>query len=478
MQRTSSTETVSLDAVQIAAKRSVALRSVLAASGITLLKLVTGIATGSLGMLSEAAHSAVDLLAAGITLFSVRLSDKPADEDHTYGHGKVESLSAFFETLLMVVSCVWIVSEAVRRLLGKHLELRISIWPVVVLLLSIAVDWTRSRQLNQVAKASRSEALAADAMHFGTDIWSSVAVLVGLAASFAGKYWNIHGLEYADPIAALIVSVIILYVSWHMARRTIDALLDRTPPEMRRSVIRAIGNVKGVVQIDRVRMRQSGPRYFADVTVGIARNQTFLRSEEMVVAITHAVQSVVPEMDVVVHTVPVATGEESIFDRIRAVAQRRGLSIHEVTVQAFNSGLHVEQHLELPETTTLRDAHEVVTRLEAEIVHELPEIASIATHIESEDATVEHPEPMEDAALEDALRDAARKFSEVMDVHDVVIRRVADRIQMSCHCTMADAMEMGDVHRVISELEAELRRNRPDVSRLLIHPEPATDNCR
>lgn len=480
MERGAPPQTMQEQTTQISAsKRLVALQSVLAAAGITLLKLVTGVLTGSLGMLSEAAHSGVDLIAAAITLFSIRLSDKPADEDHTYGHGKVESLSAFVETVLMVVSCIWIVTEAVRRLMGiTHVALRISVWPVLVLLLSILVDWTRSRQLGKVARASHSLALEADALHFSTDIWSSVAVLLGLGASFAGEHWHIRALEYADPVAALLVSLIILQVSWRMARQTIDTLLDRTTPEMRSKVVRAIAEVEGVVQVDRVRMRQSGAKYFADVTVGIARNQTFLRSEQMVEAVTAAVRAVVPEMDVVVHTVPVATKEENVFDRIRAVAQRSGLAIHEVTVQEFEQGLHVEQHLEMPEATTLHDAHEVVTRIEAEMRREVPEITTITTHIESEEGTVEKPEPLADAALEEDLRVAAHAFPEVMDVHDVVTRRLGDRLQMACHCTMADAMTMGEVHRVISELEAAFRRQRPEVTRLLIHPEPATDNCR
>src|SRR5580692_9990832 len=183
-------------------KQSAALSSVLAAFAITLLKLITGILTGSLGMLSEAAHSGVDLIASAITLFSVRVSDRPADESHNYGHGKIESLSAFVETVIMLGSALWIITEAIQRIVHReHLALDFSIWPFVVLLLSIAVDFTRSRNLRRVTRDHPSEALEADAIHFGTDIWSSSAVLIGLAASFAGQYWHIPALELADPIA-------------------------------------------------------------------------------------------------------------------------------------------------------------------------------------------------------------------------------------------------------------------------------------
>jgi len=235
-----------------AAKQSAAQSSVLAALGITLLKLLTGILTGSLGMLSEAAHSFIDLIAAGITLLTVRVADRPADEEHNYGHGKLENLSAAFETVLMVASCVWIAREAIGRIVHhRHLDLRWSVWPFVVLLLSIAVDYTRSRALHRVAQQHRSDALEADAIHFGTDIWSSAAVFFGLLAAFAGARLHISALEYADPVAALVVAAIILRVTWRLARQTVDSLLDATPPEVReqvsRELVRDLAAIGGVL---------------------------------------------------------------------------------------------------------------------------------------------------------------------------------------------------------------------------------------
>ena len=248
-----------------AAKQATALSSVLAAAGMTLLKVVTGLLTGSLGMLSEAAHSSVDLMASAMTLFSVRVSDRPADDDHTYGHGRVESLSAFTETVLMLGSSIWIVVVAVRRIAryahGEHLDLRESVWPVLVLLLSITVDYLRSRQLARVAREAHSQALEADALHFSTDIWSSVAVLLGLLASFAGERFGIRALELADPLAAILVSCIILKVTVQLARETVDALLDATPPEMRQGLVEAIRGVQGVLFVGGLRMRRAGARY-------------------------------------------------------------------------------------------------------------------------------------------------------------------------------------------------------------------------
>ncbi len=466
-----------------AAKRGAALQSVLAAAGITLLKILTGLSSGSLGMLSEAAHSSIDLMASGMTLFSVRVSDRPADDDHTYGHGRVESLSAFVETGLMLSSSIWIVLEAVRRILrfhrGQPLNLHMSVWPVVVLLLSISVDWTRSRHLARVAREAHSQALEADALHFGTDIWSSLAVLLGLGASFAGEHFGIRALELADPLAAVLVSGIILRVTWRLARETVDALLDATPPAMRQQLVDAIRGVEGVLFVHDVRMRRAGARYFADVAVGMRRNTTFQRSEQIVVAATAAVQRVMPGTDVVVRTVPAAQLEESVFDRVRAVAQRSNYAIHDVTVQQVEGGLAVELHLELPERMALREAHETATRIEAEMRSEVPDIYSVVTHLEAEESTIETAERVAaDRRLEDEVSQAANAFPEIEDVHNIVALRTGDHVQVSCHCSMPDDLPMGAVHRIISQMEAAFLRARPEVDRLLIHPEPVTDNER
>ncbi|MEO6817665.1 MAG: cation diffusion facilitator family transporter [Edaphobacter sp.] len=469
-----------------AAKRSAALLSVFAALIITLLKLITGVLTGSLGMLSEAAHSGIDLCASAITFFSVQVSDRPADEDHNYGHGKIESLSAFVETVLMLGSCVWILTEAVRRILFRqHLALTFSFWPFAVLLLSITVDYSRSRTLHRVAMLHKSEALEADAIHFRTDIWSSFAVLVGLSATYAGAHWHLRFLELADPIAAIIVSGIILRVSWQLARRTIDTLLDATPAETRaqtrRDLIRDLAAIDGVLSVDRVRTRRAGSSYFADVTLGLPRKLTFQRSEQITAAATAAVQRHLPGADVVVHSVPMASTAESVHDRIRAVAARSNLTIHDVSVQEYNHQLHVEQHLEVDETMPLRDAHALATRLESEMRREIPDIAVILTHIESEPATIERPASLErDRQLEVRLRRAAAAFPEILDIHEVFVTRISnhgnDRIQVSCHCTLPDELPMADVHAVITALEGAFKLDAPEVSRLLIHPEPATDN--
>jgi len=470
------------------AKRTAALTSFLAASGITLLKLLTGLLTGSLGMLSEAAHSGIDLIASLLTFTSVRLSDRPADAEHAFGHGKVENLSAAVETALMIASCVWIAIEAVVRILHPaRLALRFSVWPFVVLLLSILVDSARSAALQRVAKVHRSEALEADAVHFGTDIWASAAVIVGLLFSYAGQRWNLHALQYADPIAALVVAAIILRVTWRLARKTLDSLLDATPPEVRDLVqghmLRDLQGIPDVLSVQRLRVRRSGSDYFVDLTLGLPRALSFQRSEQVTAEATQVVQKRLGEADVVVKTVPTATVDESPFDRVRAVAARRNLKVHDVTLQQYDGALHLEQHLEVPESMSLRNAHEIATQLETDIRAEVPAIATMLTHIEGEPATIAHAAPIETAKnLEAQLRRTAKHYPEIVDIHEITVTRgysgSANAIQVNCHCTLPDDLPMSRVHAIITDFENEFRLQHPQVTRVLIHPEPASDNRR
>jgi len=460
-------------------KRRVAGNSVLAAIAITGLKIIVGVTTGSLGILSEAAHSGLDLIAAVVTYFSVRVSDKPADADHQYGHGKVENFSAFIETGLLLLTCIWIIYEAAKRLFFHSVEIQPSIAAFLVMFFSIAVDYWRSHALGRIALKYDSQALEADALHFSTDIWSSSVVILGLAAVWFGEKYGIGWLQKADPIAAVFVAVVVVWVSWRLARKTIDALLDAAPIGIRNQILDTISTVDGVVEVDRARIRRAGNRYFVDVLVGMARNVTFQRAEQIADAVTSHVQGILPNADVMVHTIPRAGGSENLFDRIRAVATRHNLNVHDVSVQDLNGSLHVEQHLEMDERLTMKAAHDQVTALENEIRAEVPEIAAILTHIESEPATIEPGEQIiQDAALERRLRAIAAEFPEVIDAHEFRFKRVRGRLYVSCHITIRDDMPLARVHDVQTALEIRFKQDAPELFRVLIHPEPQTDNRR
>lgn len=460
-------------------KRSVAGNSVVAAVAVTSLKLLVGISTGSLGILSEAAHSGLDLIAAVITLLSIRVSDKPADAEHQYGHGKVENFSAFIETGLLLLTCIWIIYEAIQRLFFHHVEIEPSSAAFLVMFVSMGVDFWRSRALGRIAAKYDSQALEADALHFSTDIWSSGVVVLGLLLVMAGRARGVGWLRDADPVAALFVAGVVVSVSWRLARRTTDALLDAAPAGVRNKIIAAVSKVDGLLEVDRVRIRRAGNRYFADLHIGLARNVTFQRSEQVADAVTGAVQEILPDADVVVRSVPRAPRTENIFDRIRAVATRHNVNVHDVSVQDLGGRLHVEQHLELDEQLSLKEAHDRVTLLEAEMCGEVPEISSILTHIESEPATIEPAdEIVRDARLERQLKAVAAQFPEILDVHDVEIKRVRGRLYVSCHCTMSDDLPLSRVHDIQTELEIRFKQDAPELFRVLIHPEPRTDNRR
>ena len=457
-------------------KRAAALLSVLAACVLTALKVATGLLTGSLGMLSESAHSGLDLLGSALTYISVRISDKPADEGHTYGHGKIENLSAFAETFLMAASCIWIVTEAVTRI-AHPVVLRFSPWPFAVLLLAIAVDYTRARKLARIARESASQALEADALHFRSDIWSSLAVLLGLTATYSGVYFHISWLRYADPVVAIFVSGLIFKVSWKLASQTAEVLLDAAPIGMRRHIAEAVRATPGVLDVVQVRARRSGSAYFADLTIALSRGLTFQRTEALVEQVTRVVEGILPGSDVVVRTVAREGFSESIFDRIRAVASRNNVLLHDVSVQSFDEGLHVEQHVEVPETLSLKEAHSFVCNIEGQIRKDVPEISSVLTHIESEPATIEKPSSLQrDRRMEHQLRNAAAQLPAIIDIHEVKVSRVIDHLQISCHCTLPDELPMHEVHAVITALEDRFKLSCPEVYRVLIHPEPATDN--
>jgi divalent metal cation (Fe/Co/Zn/Cd) transporter len=272
---------------------------------------------------------------------------------------------------------------------------------------------------------------------------------------------------------------VVIYVSGRLGRRTIDALLDAAPTGVRNKIIHAVSGVDGLLEVDRVRIRRAGNRYFADLSIGLARNVTFQRSEQVADSVTAAVQSVLPNADVMVRSIPRAGFSENIFDRVRAVATRNNVNVHDVSVQDIAGRLHVEQHLELDERLLLKDAHDKVTQIESEIRSDVPEISTILTHIESEPATIETSEEVvRDARLEEKLKHVATEFTEILDMHDLEIKRIRGRLYISCHCTFSDELPLSRVHEASTELEIRFKQAAPEIYRVLIHPEPQTDNRR
>ena len=287
-------------------KRSAALSSVIAAIGLTTFKLIVGLLTNSLGILAEAAHSGLDLVAAAMTYFAVRVSDKPADKEHPFGHGKIENLSALFETVLLLITSAWIIYEAIQRLFyHPNIIPEASIWSFVVMGASIIVDFTRSRLLSRAAKKYKSQALEADALHFSTDIWSSSVVIIGLIGiAIANKFSGLAWMHRADSIAALVVAIIVIYVSGELGWRTISALLDTAPRGLAEKIERVAASVPGVVDAHAIRIRPSGAHTFIDMHVTMDGSVTLKEAHAATEVIEDAILEVITPADVTVHVEP------------------------------------------------------------------------------------------------------------------------------------------------------------------------------
>jgi cation diffusion facilitator family transporter len=287
-------------------KSTAALSSVFAAVGLTTFKIIVGVLTNSLGILAEAAHSLLDLLAAIMTFFAVRIADRPADREHPFGHGKMENISALFETLLLLVTSGWIIYEAVHRLLAVGTHMEISIWSFIVMGTSIVIDVTRSRILMAAAKKHNSQALEADALHFSTDVWSSSVVILGLILVSVGRYIpGLTFLEKGDAIAALVVAVIVIFVSGKLGVRSIQALLDAAPKNGEyEKIMQEVKTVTGVTNVHAVRIRSVGSGWFVDMHVTMNGNLTVTDSHAITEKIEEKVLAILPKSDVTVHVEP------------------------------------------------------------------------------------------------------------------------------------------------------------------------------
>jgi cation diffusion facilitator family transporter len=461
-------------------KKRAALLSVGSATLLVSLKAFLVLRTGSLGVLSEALHSGLDLLAAIITFLSVRMSDLPADEKHPYGHGKVENFSAFVETGLLILTAVYIVYEAFDRLFFRTVHIQASVTAFVVLFCALAIDLTRARALSKAAKKHSSEALEADALHFATDVWSTTVVIAGIALVWAGEAWNVPWLVYADALAGLAVAGVILWVGSRLGRRTLDALLDAAPEGLQQEIARAVGRMEGVLDVDRVRVRRAGNRHFVDATVSVARTASLEQVHALSDAIEKRIGEIVPS-DVMVHAEPRAPQGEHLFEAIRAVAQRKGLAIHDVTALQQDGKLFIELHLEVDENLSLREAHRQATELEGEILKIRDGSADVNIHIEPLGRHIATPDAgigeMKQLShlVEDFINTLPAEFDELVNCHDVHVRQVEHHILASCHCTMKGELPITQVHDVTAALEDRVKEKFPQIARVTIHPEPAEE---
>jgi cation diffusion facilitator family transporter len=450
-------------------KERVALTSIAASAGLTVAKAAVGLATGSLAILSEAAHSLLDLAATLMTYFAVRISGKPADAEHHYGHGKVESVSALAETALLFLLSGVVIWEALQRLLGGHGHLvEATRWAFLVMAASIVIDFFRARVLYRVAAETSSEALEADALHFGSDMWSSAAVLVGLGAVALGY-------TFADSLAAIAVAVFICIAGWRLGRRTIDTLTDTAPAGAASKIAAKLARIPGIVAIERLRARQSGGVLFVDLVVAVSRTLPLDRVAALKDRIVQTVREDSPRAEVTVTTEPRALDDETVVERVMVIARNRALAVHHVTVHSIGPRLAISLDLEVDGTLSLGAAHEIASGLEAAIRDELGPAVEVETHIEPmepPDVSGRDAAPQRLAEVTAALKDIAPRIGLLGEIHDVRVREDDAGEIVNFHCMVDAAAEVATAHHKVDGLERALQQRFPSIRRVIGHAEP------
>jgi cation diffusion facilitator family transporter len=449
-------------------KEHVALGSIVASGGLTVAKAIVGFATGSLAILTDAAHSLTDLLATVMTYFAVRIGGKPADDEHHYGHGKIESISALAETALLFALSAVVIWEAGHRLLEGGGTVEATPIAFAVVLGAIIVDFFRSRLLTRVANKTSSEALHADALHFSSDLWASVAVLIGLGGIALGFQW-------ADSVAAIVVAVFICVAAWQLGRRTFETLTDTAPAGITARVKAVLAAVKGIVAVERIRARKVGPTTFVELEVATSRTLPLDRVAAIKDEIVARLRAELGDSEIAVTVVPRALDSETVLERVMVIARNRGLPVHHVTVHAIPAGLTISLDLEVDGRLSLAAAHDIADGLEAAIREEIAPVVEVETHIE--------PLQMEGSAGRDtaatdvaevgrALAELAAATGTLRDVHEVRMRDTDDGRIVVFHCDVDPARTVSEVHELVDELERGLRRRFPAVKRVIGHAEP------
>jgi len=460
-------------------KKRVALSSVLAAVFLTSIKITVGLLTNSLGILSEAAHSGLDLIAAGVTYFAVRVSDQPPDRVHQYGHGKIENLSAFIETLLLLATCVWIVYEAISRLI-EPVHVEATFWSFAVMGTSIVVDITRSRALMKTAKKHNSQALEADALHFSTDVWSSSVVILGLIALRSADWLELNfgipaeWLYRADAIAALGVSAIVVYVSYKLGRKTINVLLDAAEIDSVKKIEEAVTNIQGIQGIQRLRVRHSGAETFVDLTLEMPRTATFEESHLLTTIVEQTIEDIIPRSDVMVHIEPVIKDRHSLIEEVRSIAALEGLRVHGIRAHDVMGHLSLEMHVEIPEWMTISQAHGRVSSLEERLQDEMEGLDDIVSHIEpiGDNEIRRQSIPLSTEEIHDLVQEIAMNIPGICDCHEMKIHSDGNERSITFHCHVDPDMSVSQAHRLTIELESEIRKKVPELGRVVIHTEP------
>jgi cation diffusion facilitator family transporter len=450
-------------------KQNVALSSVTASLLLTLMKIVVGILTGSIGILSEAAHSAMDFGAAALTWFAVRISDKPADSKHHYGHTKIESVSALVETGLLFLTCFWIVYESAERLIAGKSEIKVTWYAIAVIVISIVVDISRSRALKKIAIETRSQALEADALHFSSDILSSAVVLVGLG-------FVAFGIPWADAAAGMIVAVLVARAAWQLGRKTIDVLVDAAPEGLSEQIEEIASAVPGVVAIEKMRVKPAGPFVFIDLTITVSRTLPHEKVRTICSEVERSLMLELPDSDITVNARPIVLDTETVTERIHVIGLNHNLHAHNISISLSGDKKQITFDVEVDSRLTIRDAHNTVAELEKELHREFNGEIDVCIHLDPlshEERCAMPIAPENEARVMNAIRQAAEDIPGIEDVHDVrILVTEHEKLCITLHCGFNDDTLLENVHALTSRLEGLIYHSLPETSKIIVHAEP------
>jgi cation diffusion facilitator family transporter len=452
------------------ARTRAALLSVVAAVFLIAIKLVTGLITGSLGLLAEAAHSATDLVAALLTLFAVRVATRPADAEHHYGHGKAEHLAALAESAFLALASLAIGAQSLNRLFDGGGTVDATWWAIAVLGVVVAVDAARALGSSRAARRYRSAALASNALHFASDLAGSVAVLIGLVLTAAGE-------PKADAAAALFVAVLVILAAVRLATQSIDVLMDRTSHEAEEGVRGALAGLD--VELRRVRVRHAGGRHFVDLVIGVAPDTGVGQAHTAADEVEEAVRAALGDADVLVHVEP-REAEGGLRERatVAALAIPDVREVHNVRVIHTAGGYELSLHAKLPGELDLEHAHAVISELERAIQVAVPELGRVHTHIE----------PLPDTDW--AVRPGGSEVAEQRAVIESVVQRYtgappervsfrdAERGRIALVTIALPAEQpLGAAHQRAGDIEEAVRERCPQLVDIIVHTEPAADRA-
>lgn len=449
-------------------KQRAALISIAVTIAITLAKGITGWLSGSLALMSDAMQSLLDVAATTATFLAVRIADKPADEEHPYGHGKFESLAALGQTILLCMLAGIVAFEGIRRLDTGETSIEATPITFIVLIVSILVDASRWWFLRKTAAETGSQALAADALHFSSDLVNSILVILALLAARLGY-------PQVDPLVAIGVAVFIAIAGYNLGRQTIDTLIDTAPKELTARVRKLVADIPGVVEVESVRLRPAGGQVLGEIEIKVGRMLPLERVVAIKAQVSRALESNQKGCAITVTANPQALDNETVLERVLLIAAKRRVPVHHITTQQVEGRLSIGLDMEVDGRMTLGAAHTIANKLEAALRGEFGPETEIDTHIEPLNAQELEGHPLDDdthRAIAEKLTSFAAATGVISDVHQVRARETQAGWFVHFHCRADPKLAIGEVHRIVDEIERQLRGAFTAIDRVVGHAEP------